>query len=138
MLALILTVIFGLGIAYFATQNTNGVTITLANIPLRGVPLYMIVVGSLLIGLFTSWIISLADGISSMLTIHGKDTAIKKAESAITDLKTELHMLELENARLKGEHNEQLESESVEEVEQHVVQRPRFFSRVLGRFAKSS
>jgi uncharacterized protein HemY len=103
MFVLILVLLIGLGIAYFATQNTAGVNITLANNTFEGVSLYLIVLGSLLLGIFMSWLISLVDSVSSFLNMHGKDTAIKDSEKYIQTLKQKNHDLELENARLKGE-----------------------------------
>lgn len=103
MAELIIAVIFGLGMALFATQNTNGVTITLANSPLTGVPLYLIVIISILLGLLISFLISLVQSISSSLTIRGKDNALKSRDEKINGLEQQLHNLELENAQLKGE-----------------------------------
>lgn len=103
MFALIILVIFGLGMAFFATQNTIPTSISIANYRFTGIPLYMIAIGSLLLGVFISWIISITDAFSSTLAIHGKDSKIKDADRAIENLKEEIHELEIENARLKGE-----------------------------------
>lgn len=103
MFALIVLVVFGIGVAYFATQNTQAVSITLAGYPLSGTPLYLIVLVSLLLGFVVSWIISLVDVISSALKIHGKDSAIKDSNKQISELTKRVHQLELENERLKGE-----------------------------------
>lgn len=103
MFALIVLVVFGIGVAYFATQNTQSVSITLASYPVSGIPLYLIVLGSLLLGFVVSWIISLVDVISSALKIHGKDSTIKDANKQIAELTKRVHQLELENERLKGE-----------------------------------
>ena len=64
MFALIILVIFGIGVAFFATQNTQAISITVANYPLTGIPLYLIVLGSLLLGFLVSWILSFFDVIS--------------------------------------------------------------------------
>ena len=98
---LIVTVIFGLFIAYFATQNALPVPVTLAENTLT-IPLYFIVVGSLLVGLLLAWIISLTGSLSSFFTIHGKDKAIKEAKTEILELTKKVHELELENTRLKA------------------------------------
>ncbi len=103
MLALIVLVVFGIGVAFFATQNTQTISITLGNYPLTGVPLYLIVLVSLLLGFVVSWIISLVDVISSALKIHGKESAIKDANKQISELTKRVHQLELENERLKAE-----------------------------------
>lgn len=123
MFILIVTFLIGLGIAYFAIQNTNPVTITLANYPLKNVPVYLLAIASFLIGLFVSWVISLADSLSSLLTIHGKEKTIKEDKKLIADLEEKIHVLELENAKFKGEITEPVEEKVVEQKE---VKRPLF------------
>jgi len=103
MFALIVLVVFGIGVAFFATQNTQTVSIILANYPLTDIPLYLIVLVSLLLGFIVSWIISLVDVISSALKIHGRESTIKDANKQISELTKRAHQLELENERLKGE-----------------------------------
>ena len=103
MFALIILVIFGIGVAFFATQNTQAISITVANYPLTGIPLYLIVLGSLLLGFLVSWILSFFDVISSALKIHRKESTIKDANKQISELTKRVHQLELENERLKAE-----------------------------------
>src|SRR5260370_933540 len=97
MFALVVLIAFGIGIAFFATQNTQATSITLLSYPLKSVPLYLIVLGSLLLGFVVSWIVSLVDVISSALKIHGKESAIKNANKEISELTKRVHQLELEN-----------------------------------------
>ena len=101
MFALIVLIIFGIGVAFFATQNTQTISINLANNPLDGIPLYLIVLVSLLLGFVLSWLISLIDVISSAFKLHGKDSAIKNSNKQISELTKTVHKLELENERLK-------------------------------------
>lgn len=103
MLTLIVVLIFGIGVAFFATQNAQQVSVTLANYELTSVPMYVVVLASLLLGISTAWIISLVGSISSTLTIHGKDTKIKESKKEIADLIKRIHQLELENEKLKAE-----------------------------------
>lgn len=103
MFTLIVLVVFGIGVAFFATQNTQTISITLANYPMTGIPLYLIVLGSLLLGFVVSWITNLIDVISSALKIHGKESTIKDANKQISELTKRVHQLELENERLKAE-----------------------------------
>lgn len=103
MFALIVLFIFGIGVAFFATQNTQAISITLANYPLTGIPLYLIVLVSLLLGFVVSWIISFVDVIASVLKMHGKENTIKNAGKQISELTKRVHQLELENERLKAE-----------------------------------
>lgn len=103
MFALIVLVVFGIGVAFFATQNTQTVSVTLANYPISGIPLYLIVLGSLLLGFVVSWILSFFGVISSALKLHGKESTIKDANKQISELTKRVHQLELENERLKAE-----------------------------------
>jgi cell shape-determining protein MreC len=101
MLVLLIAVVFGLAIGYFATQNVTPVTIQVAQYALQEVPLYLVVVGSLLIGLFIAWILYFAKSVSSTVTIYGKNHAVKRANQTATVLEERVHELEAENARLR-------------------------------------
>lgn len=95
---LVLALIFG----YFATQNTQNITITFASYTLSSIPLYAVVGITLLIGLSFSWLISLFDSLSSSIKLRGKEHKIKDATKSIQDLNKQINELEMENARLKG------------------------------------
>lgn len=125
MLTLIAAVILGLVFAYIAVQNTTGVPIRIGVYEWINIPLYIIAIGSLLFGLFISWLLSLVDWIASALTISGKDNALHKAERTIENLDRKIHELELENARLRGEKKEA-------QVREHVAytRPPTFFERL--------
>lgn len=103
MFALIVLFIFGIGVAFFATQNTQPISLTFANYSLAGIPVYIIVLISLVLGFAISWIISLFDVISSSFKIRGKENKIKDSNKQINELTKKVHQLELENERLKGE-----------------------------------
>lgn len=93
-----LSLIFG----YFATQNTQQVTITLAHYVISDIPLYIVFVVTLLIGFALSWIISLSDSFSAALRMRGKESKIKDGMKNIHNLTKRVNDLEIENARLKG------------------------------------
>jgi uncharacterized integral membrane protein len=101
MLVLLVAVISGGLIAYFGMQNISPVTIRLNEYVWDDVPLYLVIVGSLLVGLFIAWILYFARSVSSTLTIYGKDRAMKKAKHTVADLERRVQELEAENARLK-------------------------------------
>ena len=103
MLSLIVVFIFGLAVAFFATQNTRGVNVTLANSELSGVPLYVVVLISILLGLLMGWIISLVSSISSFFRLRGKDAQIQQTQSSVQNLERKVHDLEIENARLQSD-----------------------------------
>lgn len=101
MLVLLVAVISGIAIAYFGIQNSSPVTIRLNDYVWNDVPLYMVIVGSLLVGLFIAGILYLARSVSSKLTIYGKDRAIKKTKHTIAELEQRVRELEVENTQLK-------------------------------------
>jgi len=105
MATLIFTVIFGLALAYFATQNTALITLNFLNYTISGVATYVAVVGALLIGLFLSWIISIINDIGTSFTLAGKENKIKDYKKEIDELTKQNHQLELENTRLQAETN---------------------------------
>jgi len=110
MLILLVGVIFGLAIGYFATQNTTPVTIQVAQYAFKEVPLYLVIVGSLFVGLFIAWILYFAKSISSTLAIHGRDHALKRARQTTADLELQVQELQAENAQLKTDHPYPFES----------------------------
>jgi uncharacterized integral membrane protein len=109
MLVLLVGIIFGLAIGYFATQNTTPVTIHVARYAFEG-PLYLVIVGSLFVGLFIAWILYFGRSISSRLAIYGRDHALKKARQTTEDLEVRVRDLQAENAQLKTDHSYPFES----------------------------
>lgn len=107
MITLILMGVIGLALAGFATQNTNAVTISFGNALIYEVPLYLLIIGSMMIGIAVSWLISITDTLATMFALRGKDATIHSANRTIESLKQEIHELELENARLEGEKHEE-------------------------------
>lgn len=101
MLSILFSVIFGLAIGYFATQNTSPVTIQLGELSVQNIPLYFVAIGSLILGFFIAWIFYLARTVSSTFTIYGKDRLVKRTETD-PDLERRIRQLESENARLRG------------------------------------
>jgi len=101
-ITLIVLIISGAGFAYFATQNTARVAISLFHYSIPNVPIYVVVLAALLIGILICWVISVFGSISTSLTIFGKNNKIKKDSKQIDDLNKKIHDLEIENANLKG------------------------------------
>lgn len=136
MLALLVLIVFGLGVALFAVQNTSAVTMAIGSYQLQGVPLYVIVVGSMIFGVFVAWLTSLVSGISTMITLHGKDHAIRESEKTVNILKEQVHKLELEISSLKGEVREPVVEHHYEDThERHEVHHPTFMERLRQGFS---
>jgi uncharacterized integral membrane protein len=135
MFALILIVIIGLGIALFSQQNTQSVPLTVGPYVFSAVPTYLVVVLSMLFGLFIGWILSVMDFFSHSLTMRKKESALHTAERRATTLEDRIASLKEENARLKGEKHgiASVESDRVHEEDVRHEHRGNFITRVRER-----
>lgn len=113
MATLIITVLFGLIIAYFAAQNTGVISLNFLNYTTPSIPTYIVVVGALLVGLLLAWIISFVKDIETGFTIRGKESKIKDSGKENVELLKSNHQLELENTKLKAETNAPLDDKSL-------------------------
>ncbi len=102
MLILILLLVVGGVMVYLAQNNLTLVSLHLGTYVFSGIPLFYIIVGSLLIGLGLAYLIYLVNSILAAFVMHGKDNKIKREESEIVDLTKRIHQLELENEKLKN------------------------------------
>ena len=103
MFTFILYVILAIVFGYFATQNTQPVSISLLGATLSDIPLYAVLGVTLLVGLAFSWFIGLFDTLASSMKIRGKEHVIKDSKATIAELKKKINQLELENAEQTGE-----------------------------------
>lgn len=103
MLLLIIVFLFGAVLAFFATQNTAGVAINYLGYIWSDIPLYMVVIGSILVGLLLAGVITLINSFTNTFTLMGKDQKIKETSKVASDLKKRIDELEIENTRLKAE-----------------------------------
>lgn len=117
-------VIFGLGFAYLAVQNVAPVNIAFGNFIWSGIPLYAVALGSFLIGLFVSWILSMVDWLSSAMRIQDKNYKIKETSREVEELKERLRIAELDNAKLRGVRDQKVVVED-RHAEVHTESRPR-------------
>lgn len=106
---LLITAIFGFLFALFATQNTSPASIATGPWHLNNIPVYWIVLGSLLGGLFISWVINFFEGVAASWALRKKERQLKQTQHSVEELNQKLHNLEVENAQLKN--NEVVESE---------------------------
>jgi uncharacterized integral membrane protein len=104
MIEIILYIIFGIGSAYFATQNAQTVTLHIASYTYKGIPLYMIILVSLLIGLIFSWIVITVRTLSNSLRMREKELLLKEIKKKNAEIIKELHQLQLENSELKAKY----------------------------------
>lgn len=102
MLIIILFLVVGSVMVYLAQNNLTPVTLRLATYTFSGIPLFYIIIGSLLAGLGLAYLSYLISSIFTGFTIRGKDKKIKQGKSENVDLTKQIHQLELENERLKN------------------------------------
>ena len=102
MLTLILFLVVGAIMVYLAQNNLMLVTLHLGKYVFSSIPLFYIIIGSLLTGLVLAYLVYLVNSIFTAFTIHGKDNKIKQTKSEVVDLTKQIHQLELENERLKN------------------------------------
>ena len=100
---LILLLVVGAFMAYLAQDNSMLATLRLGTSVVSGIPLFYVIIGSLLAGLVFAYLIHLVNSIFTAFSMHRKDTAIKHGKSDIVNLTKRIHQLELENERLKNE-----------------------------------
>jgi len=113
MLTLILTVLLGLGFALFATQNTGVVTLNFGQFYLYNIPLYLVILATLIIGLCASFIIYITRDLSARLTEDEMKDELKKLKSENAELVKSLHKFELENTKLKAKTGEEFDDDSI-------------------------
>jgi len=136
MSVLIILIIFGLGMAYFATQNTGLIHLTIANFSSRGIPLYVVIIGSMLLGIFVSWLISLVNALTASVRMRKINTQIRNADKTIDELIKKNAELAKENSLLKGEKKDiTTEDEKEQKVEEEPISRPHIFHQAKSLLA---
>ena len=103
LLTVILSLIGGSLLVYISKYNFNLVDINLGFYQVSKVPLFYVMIGSLLVGLFFSYGLYLVHALSNSWTLRGKDGEIKKNKSEVLELTKRIHQLEIENEKMKGE-----------------------------------
>ncbi len=103
MLSLIASVLFGIVVAIFAVQNRGFVDIHFGGYGIAGVPLYLVVLGTVLVTLLFAAILYFVHSVSSSFALMGKSSSLRKMYEENKRLTVRVKDLELENARLKGQ-----------------------------------
>ena len=124
MSTLIILIIFGFGMAYFATQNTGLIHITFANFYSGGIPLYVVVVGSMLLGIFISWLISLVNSVTASFKMRKINAEIRDAYHTIDELtKKNTDLLKQNEHLLEGKEEQVIKDETKEPIGEKQVTR---------------
>lgn len=101
MLNLILFLIVGSIFVYISRFNFTPVSVNLGFYVFSNVPLFFVIIVSLLTGLVLSYLVSLVSSISNSFTLRGKNKEIKKNKNEVLELTKRVHQLELENEKLR-------------------------------------
>ena len=100
MITLILLLVIGSALVYVSKFNFVPVTLNLGMYVFSNVPLFYVIIGSLLIGLVLSYLINMVGVISSSFTLRGKNNELKKDKDEILELTKRVHQLELEKEKI--------------------------------------
>jgi len=101
MLIVILLLILGTAMVYISKFNDMLVSVNLGVYAFNQIPLFYVIIGSLLMGLILSYLVYLVDLIFTSWTLRGKDREIKRTKTEVLELTKRVHQLELENEKLK-------------------------------------
>lgn len=101
MLNIIIMLVIGSALAYISKFNLEPTTVNLGLYIVRDVPLFYVIVASLLAGLVLSYVFQLLGSISNSITLRGKRKEIKSGKEENVGLAKRIHQLEIENERLK-------------------------------------
>jgi len=100
MLILILSLIVGSLLVYVSKYNFQPVSVNLGFTVFSGIPLFYVIIVSLVIGLILSYLASLIQSISTSFILHGKNVEIKKNKDEVLELTKRVHQLEIKNEKL--------------------------------------
>ncbi len=101
MLTLILLLVVGSFLAYLAQDNLVLVSVNFGPYVISGVPLFYVIVGSLVTGLAVAYVIYLTEAISKSLAMRAKDVELKKSKQEVLELTKRVHQLEIEKEKIK-------------------------------------
>lgn len=101
MLVLILLLVVGSMLVYISKFNFGLVSVNLGFYTINDIPLFYVIVASVVFGLILSCFVYLFHLISTSFTIRSKDNEIKKNKDEVLDLTKQVHQLELENEKIK-------------------------------------
>jgi len=77
------------------------VNLTFLHYSFKNWPLSYVIIGSMLVGIILSYLISLVSLISNVFIINSKNNKIKNEEKEKIELTKKIHQLQIENAVLK-------------------------------------
>lgn len=101
MLNIILLLVAGSALTYISKYNQEIVSINMGFYSMNEIPLFYVIVGSVLVGLVLSYIVQIIRNVSTYFEIRSKSKQIESDQEEILDLTKRVHQLELANEKLK-------------------------------------
>lgn len=102
MLVLILFLVIGSIFVYISKFNFMLVSVNLGIYTISDIPLFYVIVGSVVLGLVLAYLVYLVQAISTSFTLRSKNKEIKKNKDEVLELTKSVHQLELENEKIKN------------------------------------
>lgn len=102
MLILIFFIIVGAVLVYISKFNFAPVTLNLGIYVFSNIPLFYVIIASIVFGLIVSYLMYLFHSISNSFTLRSKNHEIKQNKDEVLDLTKQVHQLELENEKNKN------------------------------------
>jgi len=103
MIILILILILGSGLVFVSKYNFALVTVNFGTFALTNIPLFYVIIGSVVFGLVISYLVHLTSSISTFFAMRGKNNQLKHEKEDVLELTKRVHQLELENEKIKHE-----------------------------------
>lgn len=113
MLALLLFIAFGLLFGYFATLNTNLVSVSFGPYALTAIPMYLLILASLGIGVLFAMLFNFFRALGTGLQFAKLEKELTDAKKDAAELTKTNHQLELENTKLKAEGGAESDDDSI-------------------------
>lgn len=112
MLILILFLVVGSVLVYISKFNFSPVSVNLGIRVFSDVPLFYVIIASLLTGLVLSYLVYIVHSISTSFKFRGMNKEIKKEKDEVLELTKRVHQLELENEKLKHDSDRKPEDQN--------------------------
>ena len=100
MLIIILILIVGSMLVYISQYNFQLISVNLGFYIAKDIPLFYVIVISMLVGLILSYLIYLVNSISHSFVLRGKNNEIKKNKTEALELTKRVHQLEIKNEKM--------------------------------------
>lgn len=113
MLNIIFLLLAGSALTYISRYNLELVTVNMGVYTIANIPLFYVIVGSVIGGMILSYVLQLIRNIATYWEIRGKSKEIQSGKEEILDLTKTVHQLEIENEKLKHTGSQPVDSKAL-------------------------